>query len=81
VVVTGSHEGGGWRVPGVEYDMTPERVELQAKIIAASPKFIVLLKRLVDVAKANPENLPDDVMEIAGEAQALLANALAADFN
>lgn len=81
VVVTGSHEGGGWRVPGVEYDMTPERVELQAKIIAASPKFIVLLKRLIDVAKANPENLPDDVMEIAGEAQALLANALAADFN
>lgn len=81
VIVTGSHEGGGWRVPGVEYDMTPERVELQAKLIAAAPQLVVLLQRLTQVAKENPENLPDDIMEIARDADATLANALSIDFN
>jgi hypothetical protein len=74
--VTGSHEGGGWRVPGVEYDMTPERVELQAKVIAAAPKMMVLLSRLADCARQNPENLPDDVMTLAGDADALVSGIM-----
>ncbi|MCF8470184.1 MAG: hypothetical protein K9G30_05320 [Parvibaculum sp.] len=76
VVVTGSHEGGGWRVPGVEYDMTPDRVELQARVIAAAPKFMVLLQRVADYARTNGENLPDEMMAVAGDADALLSSIL-----
>lgn len=76
VVVTGSHEGGGWRVPGVEYDLTPDRVELQAKVIAAAPKMLVLLRRLADYARHNPENLPDDVMGLASDGDALVSSII-----
>ena len=37
---------------------------------------MVLLQRLMEVARNNPENLPDDVMEIANDAAAMLAKVL-----
>ena len=64
VVVTGSH------------DMTPDRVELQAKVIAAAPKFMVLLQRVAEYARTNGENLPDEMMTVAGDADALLSSIL-----
>ncbi|WP_293323797.1 hypothetical protein [Parvibaculum sp.] len=76
VIVTGGHEGGGWRVPGIEYDLYPDRCEMQARIMAASPQFMVLLQHLIEVARNNPENLPDDVMDIANDAAATLAKVL-----
>ena len=72
VIMTGTQEGGGWRVPGTEYDFAPERVELQALIMASAPHFMGLLRRLVDYANQNAENLPDDIMEIAQEAETAL---------
>ncbi|MFZ3033658.1 MAG: hypothetical protein WA138_06570 [Parvibaculum sp.] len=72
VIMTGTQEGGGWRVPGTEYDFAPERVELQAQIMATAPMFMGLLRRLVDYANANGENLPDDINQIAQEAEAAI---------
>lgn len=73
VIMTAStKEGGGWRVPGVEYDLSPERVEHQARIMAASPKFMVLLRRLVDYAKGNPENLPEELLVLARDAETIM---------
>lgn len=72
VIVTSSQEGGGWRVPGAEYDMTPDRIELQARIMAASPRFLVLLRRLIDYAQSNPENLPDELMLLAKDAETII---------
>ena len=76
VVITGSAEGGGWRGPGVEYDLTPDRVELQAKVIAAAPKFMVLLQRLADYARTNGENLPDEIMAVASDADMLISSIM-----
>jgi hypothetical protein len=72
VIMTGTQESGGWRVPGNEYDFAPERVELQARIMAASPKFMVLLRRLVEYAKSSPENLPEEMMILARDAEAVI---------
>lgn len=72
VIMTGTQEGGGWRVPGTEYDFAPERVELQARIMASGPKFMGLLRRLVTYAGSNPENLPDELMQLAQESEAAL---------
>jgi len=73
VIVTGStKEGGGWRVPGVEYDLSPDRIELQARIMAASPKFMVLLRRLIEYAETNPENLPEELLVLARDAQTVI---------
>nr|RAV93398.1 hypothetical protein DBT53_10255 [Aerococcus mictus] len=72
VIMTGTEEGGGWRVPGVEYDFAPERVELQARIMATGPKFMVLLRRLVDYAESNPENMPQELMVLARDAKTVI---------
>lgn len=72
VIVTGTAEGGGWRVPGMEYDFAPERIEHQARIMAAAPKFMVLLGRLIDYARANPENLPEEIVTLARDAEAVV---------
>tara|TARA_R110000824_G_scaffold366730_2_gene555621 strand:+ start:152957 stop:153493 length:537 start_codon:yes stop_codon:yes gene_type:complete len=71
IIVTGTQEGG-WRVPGTEYDFNPERIELQARIMASGPVFMGLLRRLVDYAMSNPENLPDQLMEVARDAETAL---------
>ena len=34
IVITGTQEWGGWRVPGAEYDLDPGRIERQARLIA-----------------------------------------------
>ena len=72
VIMTNAKEGSGWRVPGVEYDFAPERIELQARIMALGPQFMSVLRRLTDYAAHNPENLPDEVMEIARDAETVL---------
>jgi hypothetical protein len=79
VIRTGTQEGGGWRVPGIEYDFAPERIELQARIMAASPKFMVLLQRLIDYARTSPENLPQDMMVLAHDAATIIEQTKIAD--
>ena len=70
-VVTGDADWGGWRVPGAEYDLYPERVERQARMIAYAPKMFAVLQALVEQTKSEPENVPDDVVALAQEAKAI----------
>lgn len=72
VVVTGPTEWGGWRVPGAEYDLDPDRIEQQARLIAAVPKLVALSKRLLDWVRQSGEDLPADLVELAREASDVL---------
>ena len=71
-IITGEADWGGWRVPGAEYDLYPEKVEHQARMIANAPKMVALLNALVEQAKTEPENVPEDVASLAREAAIIL---------
>src|SRR5262249_36995115 len=71
-IVTGETDWGGWRVPGAEYDLYPERIERQARMIAQAPKMIAVLQALVDQVKEAPENAPDEIAALATEANSLI---------
>lgn len=71
-VVTGDSDWGGWRVPAAEYDLYPQRIEYQARTITNAPKMALLLRTLVNHVKIEPEDLPEDIIELAQEAQAIL---------
>ena len=72
IVVTGERDWGGWRVPGSEYDRDPERIESQARVIANSLNCIHLLKQLIGVANETPENLSDQLMDVAQKAREVI---------
>ncbi|HEY4112501.1 MAG TPA: hypothetical protein VGM17_00430 [Rhizomicrobium sp.] len=74
VVITGESEWGGWRVPGAEYDLNPDRIEKQARLIASAPHLADLAGELVDWARRSGEDMPADLMELAHDAQDLLAS-------
>ncbi|MGE0611972.1 MAG: hypothetical protein AB7G34_01170 [Hyphomicrobiales bacterium] len=65
VIVTTDREWGGWRVPGAEYDHDPYRIEQQAQLMARSPILLALLRRFVECAEREPENLSDTMSELA----------------
>jgi len=72
IVVTSERDWGGWRVPGAEYDQDPERIEMQARIIASSVKCVNVLRRLHEFAKESPENLSNSMADLAHEARMIL---------
>lgn len=74
VVVTGESEWGGWRVPGAEYDLDPEKVERQARLIANAPKLASIAHELVEWTRRSGEEMPTDLVELAHDAQDLLAS-------
>lgn len=74
VVITGTQDWGGWRVPGAEYDLDPPRIEKQAKLIANSPALAAVAKHLVDWARRSGEDMPAALADIAHDAQDVLAN-------
>ena len=74
VVITGKEEWGGWRVPGAEYDLDPNKVEEQARLIAASPQLAAFASGLVDWVRKSGEDMPDSLVELAHQAQDLLAH-------
>jgi len=74
VVVTGEAEWGGWRVPGAEYDLDPEKIERQARMISVSPRLAGMASRLVDWARKSGEDMPSEIAEMARDAQDLLAH-------
>ena len=65
VVVTGEAEWGGWRVPGAEYALSPDRVGSQARMIASLPRLSALVKKLA--AWADTENAPASLTETVRE--------------
>ena len=74
VVVTGDAEWGGWRVPGAEYDLDPSKVEMQARLIASAPQLASFANGLVDWARKSGEDMPNGLVELAHDAQDLLAH-------
>ncbi len=74
VVVTGDAEWGGWRVPGAEYDLDPNKVEMQARLIASAPLLASFANGLVDWARKSGEDMPNALVELAHNAQDILAH-------
>ncbi|MFL6688789.1 MAG: hypothetical protein ACJ8IR_01175 [Alphaproteobacteria bacterium] len=73
VVITGDAEWGGWRVPGAEYDLAPEKIEQQARLIASAPRLASLAGELVEWARNSGEEMPSDLVQLAHDVQDLLA--------
>lgn len=73
VVVTGETEWGGWRVPGAEYDLDPQRIEEQARLIAWAPQLAAFAGALVEWARKSGEDMPNALAELAHRAQDILA--------
>ena len=65
VIVTGEVEWGGWRVPGAEYALSPDRIEKQARVIASAPLLAALVKRIAEWSQT--ESVPASLLELAGE--------------
>jgi len=74
VVVTGEAEWGGWRVPGAEYDLDPNKIEKQSRLIAAAPRFKVFATTLVEWARKSGEEMPAELAQLAHAAQDLLTD-------
>lgn len=74
VVITGEAEWGGWRVPGAEYDLAPEKVERQARMIASAPRLMEFANSLVDWARKSGEEMPNELAALAHNAQDILSS-------
>ena len=74
VVITGEAEWGGWRVPGAEYDLNPNKMEQQARLIASAPQLAAFAAGLVDWVRKSGEDMPDSLANLAHEAQDILAH-------
>lgn len=72
VVVTDPSDWGGWRTPGAEYDRDPQRIERQARLIAAAPRLMELARALQTLVSDMPEDAPDEVQALAREAATVL---------
>jgi len=72
VVVTDAADWGGWRVPGAEYDRDPERIEFQARLIAAAPQLMALAQSVVDAVDDSPEDAPPEARVLARQARTIL---------
>lgn len=72
VVVTDPQDWGGWRVPGAEYDRDPNRIEFQARLIAAAPRLMKLAESLAASVEEAPDDAPPELQRLAREARAAL---------
>jgi hypothetical protein len=72
VVVTDPADWGGWRVPGAEYDRDPDRIEFQARLIAAAPQLMSLAQSLIDAVAESPEDAPPESLALARQARDIL---------
>jgi hypothetical protein len=72
VVVTDPADWGGWRVPGAEYDRDPDRIEFQARLIAAAPQLMSLAQSLIDTVAESPEDAPPESLALARRARDIL---------
>ena len=72
MVVTDKADWGGWRVPGAEYDRDPDQIEFQARLIAAAPRLMALVERLVSSVDEAPDDAPPEIQALAREARTIL---------
>lgn len=69
VVVTDKADWGGWRVPGAEYDRDPDRIEFQARLIAAAPRLMAVAQALMDSVSEAPDDAPPELLVLARQAR------------
>ena len=79
VVVTGDKDGGGWRVPGAEYEQDPAKTEEQARLIASAPRLAAFASSLVEWARKSGEEMPNELAELAHQAQDILTKVARAE--
>jgi hypothetical protein len=72
VVTTDDKNWGGWRVPSAEYDRDPQRIEFQARIIAASPHLMRVCKALAQFGHNHHDDMPAELVQLAKKANILL---------
>lgn len=58
IVITGETEWGGWRVPGAEYDLYPDKIEMQARILSSSLDLLNVAQDFVGLCEQNDQDLP-----------------------
>lgn len=71
-IVTGETDWGGWRVPGAEYDLYPDRIEYQSRLLINAPKMAALLRTLVNHVKIEPEEVSHEIISLTQEAVSIL---------
>ena len=71
IIVTDVNDWGGWRVPGAEYERDPALIEMQARLIAAAPRLLKLVKDLREYARDNSGEIDEDLMKLARRAEQL----------
>jgi len=69
VVVTGETDWGGWRVPGAEYALSPVRIERQARMIAAAPRLVSIVRTLAEWSAKSPKSVPESLSDVVRECQ------------
>lgn len=79
VIVTDERDWGGWRVPAAEYDRDPERVEQQARVIAQAMRMKRVVQDLARMIDRELVGAPAPVLELARQAEQVLADIYAAD--
>lgn len=72
VVVTDPADWGGWRVPGAEYDRDPDKIEFQARVIAAAPALLKLAEDLAASVDENVDEAPPETARLARRARDVL---------
>ncbi len=71
IVVTDVNDWGGWRVPGAEYERDPGLIEMQARLIAAAPRLLKLIRDLRDYVRDNADQADNDLIALAKRAENL----------
>lgn len=71
-IVTDEGEKGGWRVPGLEYDEDPDRIEHQARMIVCTPELIRVARKISEFSAENPDKCPTEMKPVLKQCAELL---------
>lgn len=72
VIITHDKDWGGWRVPGAEYDQNPHRIEAQSRMIAYAPTCAAMLRKIIEYADEQPENMSNQLMDLVQQSRKLI---------
>jgi hypothetical protein len=73
VVVTDEKDWGGWRVSSAEYERDPVRIEHQGRVFANALRLMRVSRELIEFAQDYPHDTPAQLMELARQAETVLA--------
>ena len=72
VVVTAQTDWGGWRVPGAEYDLYPDKIEAQARMMVRALEMMTLIGKFVTTIAQFGEEAPPALAALAEDGKELL---------